>query len=191
MVKNLNQISTSWDKIERLVDEEGPRALINYMNAEYSKSLLKKVKERAYVDWFQAEEIVHDIFFDFIKNNYKLCYEIKKDRGKLRGLFFAIMRSKIYNATKANANLSDVETEEYFADDGDEVVNLYIDIHSVLDKLKEERSPYYQVVILRYIEGNSISEICEKTNLSVDAVKYRLSQARKWLSVLLKDYRKE
>ncbi len=184
---SLSKITTQWSQMELLRDAEGPAALAAYLAANYFHLLAVKFKKYApHIDELQAHEMASDVIYEFIKNDYRTTMKLDRDRGHLRGLFFKIIRSKLYRSGRK------YKLQENFSEQAEEKANvcvdIYLDFEEAINKLLQERPRLHQPFVLHYLEGKSLKEIAEILEIESNAVKQRLYAARRWLGNELKVY---
>jgi RNA polymerase sigma factor (sigma-70 family) len=183
----LSQISTQWSQIEMLTEKEGLAALADYLSARYFEPLAKIFKKyRSKLDDLTAHGLASDVFYDLIKNDYKALNRLDRDRGKLRGLFFTIVRAKLSGLGKNYQSI-----EEFEEQNGNETANwieICLDLNTALEKLQKESPLLHKTFIYHYLEDKKILEIAKILRITEDAVKQRLCRARQWLAKALEGY---
>ena len=187
MSESLSKISTQWSEMENINDENGPATLANYLAAKYYDALAAKFKRYApRLDDLQIYELASDVLYDLIKNDYRGIKRLDRDRGHLRGLFFRIIKSKLYEVGKQRktATLEGFEKEASV----DEWVSICIDFDDAVQQLQQKRPKLYEPFRHFYFDGKKISEIAATMELNDNAIKQRLFAARQFLAKLLKDY---
>ena len=188
---SLSKITTQWSQIETLRKVEGPRALADFLAAKYFEALSSKFqKYLANIDDLKAHELASDALYELLKNDYRGIKRLERDRGRLRGLFFKIIKKIIIDNVyrkKKNDKLPDdfaLESEEQWS----KGIDIYLDVHEAIEEMKKARPLLYDACVYYYFEGQKITEICTKMNLTPTAVKQRLHSARIWLNNKLKMY---
>ncbi len=190
MSETLSRITTQWSEMEFLIDQEGPAALANYLAAKYYSVLARKFKKYApQIDELRSHELASDAIYEFIKNDYNGIKKLDRNRGHLRGLFFKIIRSRLYHSRVKYRTQEDFS---YESDDGaDFCVDVYLDFHEALEKLATARPRLHTPFKYHYLEGKSLKEIAVILDIQANAVKQRLYAARRWLAEELKSYQEE
>ncbi|BBM87916.1 RNA polymerase sigma factor [Candidatus Uabimicrobium amorphum] len=188
MVESLSKIDTQWSEMENIAHDNGPSMLAEYLAAKYYDALAAKFKRYApRLDDLKTYELASDVLYDLIKNDYRGVKRLSRDRGHLRGLFFRIIKSKLFEVGKQKKT----STFEGFEKETnvDEWVNIYIDFNDSVEKLKEQRPKLHLPFSLFYLEGKKIAEIATELGIKENAVKQRLYAARRFLADLLQEYK--
>ena len=184
--ESLSKISTHWTQIEDLLETDGPKALADYLAAEYFEALAKSIKRRRpQVDDLATHEIASDILYEFLKDDYRGIKQLNRDRGKLRGLFYKIIKRKLYWKEREKSHAS-IQPDH---PDIKVWVGIGIDLQNALERLREQRPLLYQSFVDFYLGGNKISEIATALEIKENAAKQRLYKGRVNLAEILKDYK--
>ena len=187
MSKSLSKISTQWSEMENIAGEDGPAMLANYLAAKYFDALAAKFKHYApKLDDLKIYELASDVMYELIKNDYRGIKRLDRDKGRLRGLFFRIIKSKLYEEGQKRKDIALHGFDQGTAID--DWVSIYIDLNESIEELKQQKPKLYQPFFHFYLEGKKITEIAEMINVKDNAVKQRLFAARQFLAKLLKEY---
>lgn len=187
MPESLSKISTQWSEIENIAGEDGPAMLANYLAVKYFDALAAKIKRYApKLDDLKIHELASDVMYDLIKNDYRGIKRLDRNKGHLRGLFFRIVKSKLYEEGQKRKT---VALDGFDQDTGiDDWVSIYIDFNESVEELKQKRPKLYQPFFYFYLEGKKIADIAEIMGVKENAIKQRLFAARQFLAKLLKEY---
>ncbi len=189
-MEHLSQITTQWTEMEGLL-KKGPAALAEYLAAYYFEILAIKFRQyRSGIDDLQAHELASDVIFEFLKNDYSLTLRLNRDKGRLRGLFFKIIKSKLFklNKEKHPFSLKDIDIEEQLERDSDVWTDFSLDFKNALEKFEQKKTSLYNTFFQHYLAGMSIKDIAHLEQLEENAVKNRLYNARRYLKELLSHY---
>ena len=148
---------------------------------------MQKTKYRDFsLNDLEYYDLVSETILAFLKNNYKLLKNIKRDRDEkkssLRGLMATILHRKFADRIKDNKKNCFAKIDDELIETYDKDILLEIDLQNVLDKMESERGIIYKSFILYYLENYKVAEIANKLGVAESAVKYRLYAGRKWFA---------
>lgn len=187
MSKKLQDIITRWSEMETLIVKEGPAMLADYLAAQYFESIVVAVKRCGIsIDDGKAHEIASDIIYDFIKNEYRTIKSLDRNRGHLRGLFFKIIKAKLSRISKKV--FENLENCQVLEKEDNTWSDLCMDLDAAIEKMRQQRPLIHKAFVLHYLKGRKLEEIGKRLDLSLNAVKQRLYNARRWLSDTLQEY---
>ncbi len=155
-----------------------------------NRNLMFKIAYEILSNKEQAEDAVHESFIRIIKNLHKINLD---NCPQTRNFLVIICRNvaiNIYNHNKKTENV-DYEVENIPSDDNFNPVDIVINNESLerLTFLIMELKPIYRdVFLLRYSHGFSREEIAEQLGITIEAVKKRITRAKK---ILVEKMKKE
>jgi RNA polymerase sigma factor (sigma-70 family) len=163
----------------------------SYFISEY-KNMAYSIAFRIVTNKEDAEEIVQDSFV----RAYKSLRKFRRD-SKFSTWFYRIVVNRALSVRSSKKQLNEIDIDGIAEVNPEQVGSVYMDldkserqkfINSALEKLPEEDS---MLLILYYLDENSIEEISGITGIKPENVKMRLSRARKRMFIALEKILKQ
>ncbi len=138
----------------------------------------------------EAQDLTSAVFlkaWNYIQNNNL------KDEKSLRALFYKIARNSVidyYRENSSKYSLASIENETEISDEKKNVIeeiDVAIDFSLVEKKLSELKDEYREIIILRYIEEMSVTEIAEILNKTKGNIRILCFRALKALQDLMEE----
>lgn len=152
---------------------KGKESAFDHIFNQYYRSLLFFSTKHG-LELTEAEDIVMDTFHKI----WQMREEIQS-ASALNSLLFTLTRNRTLNVVRNLKNRSDINSMLQLDDwdEGFEKFFLEEEMLRILESAIGKLSNQCREVILLYLSGNSVPEIAEKLNLSVNTIKTHKSHA--------------
>lgn len=122
-------------------------------------------------DKSDAEDVVHDVFIKFFEKSPHF-----QDENHEKGWFIRVTVNMCRDLQRKKKYRTHLPLDEIYHLEGEDIKLPHV--FQVLEHLSER---YRLVIVLHYLEGYSVNEIAQILQISVSAVKMRLSRGRELL----------
>lgn len=172
------------------------------LETEREKEFFKKIYKQYRTEMFytaykivkngsDAEDIVHETFLTLIDHLDKL---IDNEPHKTWNYIMTAVRHKSYNLWRRKKIQKEIKLEDWewgqeeiFVKSTDMIVEEAEQKNSIVELVKQMKSPYQEVLLMQYYHDMNVQEIAELLEKTPDNIRHISSRAKKKLHLMLEE----
>lgn len=183
----LAEIETKWSRIKKFKTKKRFQALAGFLADEYFAALADKFRHyQSDLTPLQAEEMASDVLFELIDNDYRYLNELSSERGRLRGLFYKMIRQRLSKLGRdreyTNCDIPEGSTEVHSH------LDIRQDIRAAIARLAKDNRDLAEAIEEVYFGGKTVEETATTLEVNINTLKKRLVKARSELAEHLEGY---